>query len=235
MTQGHSKLKGALVACLAMVLLTTACQAKTNHSNSPSAELLRAQNAKSMTLQFSDLPSGGEEGVVVEITPQNLDSQHDAGKISDSVYELLSKANFKAVATHSFRLRGDGSVFSLVAVFDSSDAAIEFFKLQVPARAIDSAPALGDESFSERVAASATISGETTVTTSATTGTSQTTTTTTVSNDNSNREAVHTRVRINNVVIDVIEADDAGDLSTDEALSLAKAATDRVTSKGSAE
>jgi hypothetical protein len=231
-TFGRSNWVRTATLLLALTAVAGACQNKNTHSSSPSAELLRAQNAKSMTLQFADLPSGGEEGVVVEINPQNLDEQHAAGKVSDSVYRLLSESTFKAVATHSFTLRGNGSVFSLVAVFENSDVAIAFFKLQAPARAIDTAPALGDESFSERVAASSTIVGERVVTATAT-GSSETTTTGTASGDDSGREAVRTRVRINNVVIDVIEADDAAELSTSEALDLAKAATLRVTNKAS--
>lgn len=206
------RMRWLLLAIVALMSVGAACQQSDygdddgDKKKDGGSEILRAQDAKTLTLQLGDVPQGSSEGEVVEITPGNLDQLHADGKIDDDLHQLLGDTDFKSVARKSFTVDGDGALFSVAAVFESVEDAKKYFSSGTRGTLFEDAPSFGDESFAEKISSGPPASGETVI----------------------NQETIHTRVRIANVVIDISESRDPDEGDEDEVFDLTEIAVSKV-------
>lgn len=206
--------KRASITLLAALLIFGAAACTSARETDDSSPVLEAKDPKTLTLQLGDLPDGSTEGDLIEVTPQNLESVHSEGKIDDGQHAQLSDADFKGMASHSFTYGGDGSVVSIVIVFESEAAAKAYYAKGFPepdeaviVKEISDAEKFGDESFSELLEAP----GETAPGQEVVSG-----------------QTIRTRSRVQNVVIEVLVSEDVNELDDDDVFRITRAAAAKI-------
>ena len=194
-------------ALLVVALLAGGCRQKPTTDNSP--DVPRATDPKTLTLRVTDLPAGASEGgSVFEATPENIDDLHARGELANDVYEVLKQSGFKSLATRSFKVGEDGTVLSTVATFETVAQAEAYYDKTPPETTVEDAKKLGDESFTEVINS----------------GPPNDATDETVIDN----RTVRTRIRVDNVIAEVVWTDDPNDVEIEEALDLAERALSRL-------
>ncbi len=202
-----SRRRNAVALLLVIALLAIGCRQKPTTDDSPDVQ--RGTDPKTLTLRVTDLPTGSSEaGQVFEATPENINDLHSRGELTDDAYEVLLQSGFKSLATRSFKVGDDGTVLSTVALFETEAQAEAYYDKTPPQNAVQDTETLGDESVTEVIDS----------------GPPNDATDETVIDN----RTVKTRVRVDNVVAEVVWTDDPSEVDVEDAIDLAERAVSRL-------